>query len=114
MNPLPDMRVNLEETEKDFIVTAELPGVDPEKIDVEVADNHLMIVAEIDEEKEQKKRHFIRKECHYGTLQRSFNFNHWPIDPDAVTAGFDNGLLIVTLPKKGKKLAKGKKIPINA
>ncbi|MCA9373994.1 Hsp20/alpha crystallin family protein [Candidatus Peregrinibacteria bacterium] len=114
MNPLPDMRVNVEETEKDFIISAELPGVDPEKIDLDVADNRLMISAEIGTEKEQKEKHFIRKECHYGHIQRSFDFSHKPIDANAAKADFKNGMLTVTFPKKGQNLEKGKKIPINA
>lgn len=113
-HPLQTIRVDVEETDKNFLVTAELPGVDPDNIDLNISDNRLTLSAQIGGEKEEKGKQYIRRERHYGTVQRSFDFSHRPIDAEKATADFKNGMLEITLPKKGDQQEKGKKIPINA
>ena len=87
-------------------ITAELPGMEENDIEVNVYDDVLTIKGEKKEATEEKKDHYV-SERHYGSFHRSF---HIPdsIDANKIEASFRNGLLTVTLPKtaEGQKRAK--------
>ena len=87
-------------------ITAELPGMEENDIEVNVYDDVLTIKGEKKEATEEKKDHYV-SERHYGSFHRSF---HIPdsIDANKIEASFRNGLLTVTLPKtaEGEKRAK--------
>jgi HSP20 family molecular chaperone IbpA len=88
-------------------ITAELPGMEENDIEVNVYDDVLTIKGEKKEAKEEKKKDHYVSERHYGSFHRSF---HIPdsIDANKIEASFRNGLLTVTLPKtaQGQKRAK--------
>ena len=79
-------------------ITAELPGMEENDIEVNVYDDVLTIKGEKKEAKEEKKKDHYVSERHYGSFHRSF---HIPdsIDANKIEAIFKNGLLTVTLPK---------------
>jgi HSP20 family protein len=85
-------------------ITAELPGMEENDIEVNVSDDVLTIKGE---KKEAKKKDYYVSERHYRSFQRSF---HIPdsVDANKIEAIFKNGLLTVTLPKtaQGEKQAK--------
>jgi HSP20 family protein len=64
--------VDVAETEKSYEITAELPGMHENNIDVKVADGVLTIKGEKEEEKEEKKKDYYVSERRYGSFQRSF------------------------------------------
>jgi HSP20 family protein len=105
--------VDIVETEDRYELTAELPGLDPEQIDVKLADGRLTIQGEKKEEKEEKKEGYYLSERRFGSFQRSFAVPEG-IDPDKVSADFANGLLKITLPKSPELQQKEKKIAIKA
>lgn len=111
---LQNIKVDIQESENEFNIKAELPGVDPEKIDLDISDTGLTLSAEMGNKKEEVNENYIKKECTYGKVQRSFDFRHTPIDSDNCKANFENGILQITLPKKKKDEGTWKKIPINA
>ena len=111
---LNSVKVDIEETEKNFIFTAELPGVDPNKIDLDLTETALTISVEMGDEKEEKGKNYIRRESSHGKIQRSFDFRHAPIVVNDSKADFKNGILKITLPKEEKEKKKGIKIPINS
>ena len=88
-------------------ITAELPGMEENDIEVNVYDDVLTIKGEKKAAKEEKKNDHYVSERHYGSFHRSF---HIPdsIDANKIEASFRNGLLTVTLPKtaEGQKRAK--------
>lgn len=95
----PDLDVS--ETEKEFVIRAELPGLDPHDVDVRVTGNVLTLSGEKKEEAEDKKDGYYRSERRYGSFLRSLEL---PADtkPDLVSAEFDKGVLVVKVPKDEK------------
>lgn len=97
------------ETANEFIVSAELPGLEKDDIEIEIENNILTIRGEKKEEKrEEEGRHYVY-ERRFGGFSRSFTLPT-NVDPDRVTARFENGVLTVTLPKTEE--ARGRRIEI--
>jgi len=96
-------RTDIKETENEYIVLAELPGVNKENINIEVDENYMTITAVNDEIIEEEKNNYIRKERRSGRFQRSFNISD--VKADEIKAKYENGILEIVLPKaeKGKK-----------
>lgn len=90
--------VDLWETDKDVMVTAELPGVDPDNVEINVTENSISISGETKVEEEVKERNFIRKERSYGKFSRSLSLPV-PVKPDEAEASFKDGILEIKLPK---------------
>jgi HSP20 family protein len=96
------MKIDVTQNDKAYTVKADMPGVKKEDIHVEVDGNVLAISAEVKKEKEEKKdERVIRSERYYGRLERSFTLDH-DVDEAAVEAKYSDGVLNLTLPKKGK------------
>lgn len=93
--------VNVVETEKAVEVTAELPGLKPEEVKVEMHEGALWIVGEKVEEKEEKGKTFHRMERRTGAFRRILPL---PVEVEEgeVEAKFVNGILTITLPKAEK------------
>ena len=105
-----DMKVDIKEGEKEFILEAELPGVDKNNINLELKDDVLTVSVERNEEVNEEKENYIRKERRYGSMSRSFYVDD--INADEIKAKFENGILYVTLPKLESKVSKNNKIQI--
>jgi len=91
-------RINVEENENEWIISAELPGVAKKDVQINFQDNVLTISGEKKFEKEDKQKNFHRVERSFGKFSRSFNINS-PIITDKIEAEFKDGVLAVTLPK---------------
>ena len=98
-------RVDVSETDSEIVVSAELPGLDDEDIEVNLARGLLTISGEKKQEKEKKGRNYYRVERSYGSFQRSVALPA-EVDTSKVDAVFKKGVLTVTLPKKGGKTHK--------
>jgi len=92
-------RVNVIETEKEFKVTAELPGLDEKEVQVTVDKGTLTIQGEKKEEKEDREGTYHRIERSYGSFQRVFSLPE-NSEMDTAKARFIKGVLTVTLVKK--------------
>lgn len=90
--------VDLWETDKDVMVTAELPGVDPDNVEISVTENTLSLSGEARVEEEVKDRNFIRRERSYGKFSRTLSLPV-PVKPDEAEASFKDGILEIKLPK---------------
>jgi HSP20 family protein len=103
--------VDIAEQEKQYEITAELPGMSESDIEIKVSNDVLTIKGEKKSEKEEKKKDYFLSERHYGTFARSF---HIPdgVDSDKIAADFKNGVLTVTLPKTQDAQKLEKKIEI--
>ncbi len=86
------------ENEKEYIVTAELPGIDPKDIDITISNGFLTIKGEKKKEEENKGENYYFMERQYGTFQRSFHIPE-EIKVDEVDATYKNGVLKLVLPK---------------
>ncbi|HCL4436627.1 Hsp20/alpha crystallin family protein [Clostridium botulinum] len=105
-----NFKVDLKETDENYLIEADLPGVKKEDIAVEFVNNYLTITAEIDSSIENKKENFVRQERHYGEFNRSFYIDN--VDENNIDASFEDGVLKITLPKLDNENFKGKKIDI--
>jgi HSP20 family protein len=92
-------------------VTAELPGMDVNDIEVKFADGMLTIRGEKIEVREENKKDHYLSERRYGSFSRSFRIPN-VIDADRIEASFNNGVLTVTLPKSPEAQKSEKKIAI--
>ncbi|MDJ0688433.1 MAG: Hsp20/alpha crystallin family protein [Xenococcaceae cyanobacterium MO_188.B32] len=92
--------VEIEETEKELILKAEIPGIDAKDLDVEVGEDRVTISGEHKEEKrtEDKKKNYFHSEFYYGNFQRVIPLP-MPIKTDAIKSEFKHGILTLTLPK---------------
>ena len=89
--------VNVEETADSILVTAELPGVSPDAVEIQVEENVLTIRGEKHEE-EDAERHMHISERITGSFSRSFTLPR-KVDVDGITAEFGDGLLNIGIPK---------------
>jgi HSP20 family protein len=91
-------RIDVSETDREIRVRAELPGVDQNDIEVMVDDDLLTIRGEKKIERDEKQENFHVVERATGAFMRTIRLP-FPVDPSAVEASYDNGVLTVTLPK---------------
>jgi HSP20 family protein len=90
--------VDLSEDKDSFAVRAELPGIDPGAVEIELQDNILSIRGERREERKEEKKNYHLLERSYGSFFRSFTLPR-NINADAVKATFENGVLSISVPK---------------
>lgn len=90
--------VDVFETEDEFIVRAELPGIDPSEVLIRVTDNTLTIKAEAKREHESMGRHCLRRELRRGSFARSLALPY-AVKGDQVKASYKNGILEIHVPK---------------
>lgn len=91
-------RVDIAETDKNFVIKMEIPEVDKKDVKVSVANGVLSISGERKQEKEEKGKRFHRMERYYGSFDRSFTLPD-NIDQTHLDATFKDGMLTVELPK---------------
>ena len=94
-------KVDLQEREKDYIVEAEIPGVEKENVDIQLDDGRLTISVVKEETKDESKGNYIHKERRYGEMKRSIYLQD--ITSEGISATFDKGLLKIVVPKIEKK-----------
>jgi len=105
-------RVDVEETDDEIRVTANVPGIDPSNINVEVGDDYLSLSGKIEkEDKEEKKGKVYRYEREYGEFRREFALPA-RVKKDDIVAKSKNGVLTITLPKSEEELRKRVKIEV--
>jgi len=105
--------MDLVEKEKEYEITAELPGIDEKNVEIKLANGTLTIKGEKKEEKEEKQKDYHLSERRYGSFQRSFPLPEG-IDTDKVEATFAKGVLTVKLPKTVEAQKAEKKITVKA
>ncbi|HSL99279.1 MAG TPA: Hsp20/alpha crystallin family protein [Candidatus Limnocylindria bacterium] len=97
--------VDIYENNDFVVVKAELPGVEKDRISVEVKEGILTLRGERGFDKELKEESYHRIERSYGSFQRSFSLPV-SVDQEKVTARFQDGVLEVKLPKKDQEKPK--------
>lgn len=90
--------MDLVEADDHFVLKADLPGMAEEDVSIEVRDNALTISGERKAEHEKRERGWYRVERSFGSFSRSLSLPDG-IDPDAIAASFDRGVLTVAIPK---------------
>lgn len=103
--------VDITEDEKSYLVTADVPGMKPEEIDVQVENNVLTIRGERKYETQGKQQGYRRVERHYGRFQRSFALPEG-VNAEAIEANVDNGTLTLRVPKPTTALPRKVKVNV--
>jgi HSP20 family protein len=102
--------VEVEETEKEYRISAELPGLEERDVEVLLQDGLLTVRGEKKLETEAQNRSY--SERFYGRFERQITLDR-DVDDGAVNATFKNGVLTVTVPKNARAVERTKRIPIN-
>ncbi len=108
--PEMQIRMDVSEDEKAYLVHAEIPGVKKEDIHVNIDGNQVSISAEVKQEREVKENEkLLRSERYYGSVSRAFSLEN-EVDDESAEARYKDGVLELTLPKK--KVASARKLVI--
>ena len=103
--------MDLTEADDHFVLKADLPGLGEDDVSIEIQDNTLTISGERKAEHEERQRGWYRVERSFGRFSRSLSLPEG-IDPDAVAAQFDKGVLEVRIPKPEER--KPRRVTIKA
>lgn len=90
--------MDLVETDDHFVLKADLPGLNEGDVNIEVEDNVLTVSGERKSEHEDKREGYYRVERSFGSFRRTLTLPEG-VDPEAVSATFDKGVLEVRIPK---------------
>jgi HSP20 family protein len=101
--------IDIYETENELVLTAELPGVKEDNIEIKIEDNTLSLSGERKFEKETKEENYHRIERSYGSFYRSFTIPKH-VDQEKIKAEHDNGVLRISMPKSPETKAKKVKV----
>lgn len=94
------IKVDIREEEDKYLLEAEIPGVERDKINVSYDNQYLTISVEEQEEINEERENYICRERRLGKASRSFHAKN--IDPDGIEATYRDGVLQVTLPKNNE------------
>jgi len=89
---------DISETEKEYVISGEIPGIDVKDLDITFTDGILTVRGEKNHEKEENEGNYHRVERHYGSFCRSFRIPN-KLKTEKLDATYKNGILKVTLPK---------------
>ncbi len=109
--------LDVHETEKEFQITVEVPGMDESNLDISIGSDMLTISGEKKETKEDKDdnvKGFYRVERRYGSFSRSIPLPANCVETDKAEASYKNGVLTIKLPKTFGYKDNVKKIPISS
>lgn len=106
-------RMEVAETEKELLVTAEVPGIEPKDVEITVADGVLTIKGEKKQATEEKKEGYYLAERTYGAFTRAVAL---PVEVDEgkIEATYKDGVLKIRLPKAENQKARAKKVEVKA
>ena len=104
------IRADIRETDKEFVIEADMPGVKKEDIKLDLRDGVLTIGVEHNEQTDEKRENYIRKERRYGSYCRSFRVDG--VRQENVSAKYSDGVLTVNLPKTEEEKPKTHRIDI--
>jgi HSP20 family protein len=104
--------IDIKETGNSIEISAEMPGINPENIDVSFHDGMLTISGEKKVEKEEKETDYHHVERSYGCFSRQIVLPD-TVESEKVAATYKNGVLSVTLPKTEKAMKEARKVPIS-
>ncbi len=102
--------VNIVENKNDFQLTFAIPGMNKKDFKIEVENDCLIVSSNITKKKEEKddEGNFTHREFYYDSFKRSFSLPE-TVDKEKIGANYENGLLLITLPKTEAALPQPKR-----
>jgi HSP20 family protein len=94
-----DIRLDISENDKEYLVTAEIPGAKKEDVRVSIDGSYVSISAEIRKDEEKKQGRSIVRETYRGSMSRGFSLAS-EVDDKTAVAKLEDGVLHLTLPKR--------------
>ena len=104
-----DVRFEVSESVKAVEIRAEVPGLEPDDIEITLAEGLLTVKGQKRDTREEKGKDYYVSERRYGSFQRSFRVPD-SVDEDKISAEFEKGVLNVTLPKQARRARRAKSI----
>ena len=104
-------RTDIKDAGNEYLLEAELPGFSKQDIHIDLNGNRLEISAKHEEAKEEKKENYVCRERKFGSFSRSFDVTG--IDTSGISAGYQDGILTLHLPKKQPVKPEAKRIELN-
>lgn len=103
--------VNISEEDAAFKIEFAAPGLERDDFSIELKDDTLLVKVDTQSEAEEKEENYLRREFNYTTFQRQF---HMPenVNAENISAKYENGILVLTLPKEEHKDPSVKRIEI--
>ncbi len=102
--PQLQLAINVENKEKEYIVSANLPGVNPEDVQIQFEDGYLDVSVKVNQSKEVKNNYVIQE--FHSAYSASRRLKAPGVDGEKIEAHFENGILNIHLPKKEEVLPK--------
>jgi len=106
-------RFDVAEADGAYSVTAEVPGLAEDDLDITLADGVLTIRGEIKNQREEQNKDYVLRERRYGSFSRSLRVPD-TVDLDHIKADLKKGLLTITLPKTAEARKRERKIRVKA
>lgn len=91
-------KLDVQQTGKEYLIEAELPGVKKEEVSLDLRDGTLSIAVNREENKNEENKNYIHRERRVSSMSRSVHLGD--VDADAISAKLDNGVLKVSVPIK--------------
>lgn len=101
--------IDISETDNQYMIDVEVPGMRKEDIDLNIENNTLTISGERKFEKKEDNKQYHRVESHYGSFSRSFTLPE-NVKVDSISASYNNGILNITVDKSEQQMKKQIKI----
>ncbi len=99
--------VNIKENENEFIVEVAVPGMDKKDFNIDLNENLLTVSSDKKNEESEEKENYTRREYSYQSFRRVFTLPKEVVDDEKISAKYDNGELIINIPKKEEAKPKG-------
>jgi len=103
--------IDMVDTGKEYKITAEMPGVNKEDIEVNITSNNISICGETKTDIKEKDEDWVRRERSYSTICRTMMFPE-EVNPDKADATLRDGILEIIVTKKTPTTGKGRNIPV--
>jgi HSP20 family protein len=107
------MPVNMRETDREMEITADLPGFEPDEIDVTISDDSVTIRAEGEAERDESGNGYILHEREEASFERTIPIPEG-VDPEGVQATYRNGVLRILIPKTADAQNANRRIPVQS
>ncbi|BDD02967.1 Hsp20/alpha crystallin family protein [Aureibacter tunicatorum] len=98
--------VNVKDNKEEYVLEVAAPGLKKDDFHIEIHHNLLTVSSEKKQSKEEKDDNFTRKEFHYSSFKRTFSLPD-TIKGDEIKAGYNDGILEITIPKKTEVIKEG-------
>jgi len=103
--------VDVQETDKEYLIHADIPGVEPEDLELLCTDDHLILRGETRRQEESRDKGYLRSERRYGRFERVLPLPG-EVKQDQIQANFRNGVLELRLPKSEEAQQRMRRIPV--